>query len=174
MVVFSRSGRLVTGGCHLDKEGPHCLLEGGDGAVGVWKGGLEMRENLRLGRPVWGLAGSRLARRRLARRRVRWWVAGEESGADLALPHSESSPNALPGSFAQPRLAGVDRGENAACDGVLQEPPQGAGVQAEASYLGGNPDADGPAAATTCIAIAAKEAPSADCFVLRIGVIVAT
>ena len=60
---------------------------------------------------------------------------------------------------------------DAARDGVLEEPPQGAGGQTQPSDFVGNPDAEGPSAAGPPLAVAARDPPSADRFSLGAGVV---
>ena len=69
------------------------MLEGGDRAVGIGEGGLEMGEDLR-GRLACGVR--RRPRRQLGRR-----AASAQGGADLALGQAEPLPDALPGPLAQ-------------------------------------------------------------------------
>jgi len=57
-------------------------------------------------------------------------------------------------------------GSDAAGDGELEEHPQSAGGQAESSDFVGEPDAEGPSAAATLMAIAAEDSPGADGFSL--------
>ena len=148
--------RVATG---LHEEGPHRMLEGGDGTVGVGEGGLEMGEDLRRG-SVCGF-GRQLGRR-AARRQCR---------ADLALAVVEPFPDALPGPVAAAGSRQRGWRRDAAGDGVLEEPPQAAGGQAEPSDLVGDPDAEGPPAAGPCMAVAAKDPPGAEGFALGIAVV---
>ena len=129
------------------------MLEGGDRAVGVGEGGLEMGEDLRgrLARGVRRRPGRQLGRR----------AASAQGGADLALCPVEAFPDALPGPVAELAIEGADGGEDAAGDGELEEPPQSAGGQAEPSDFVGEPDAEGPPATGACVAVAAKDPPGA-------------
>ncbi len=121
--------------------------------MGVGEGGLEMGEHLR-GRLPPGF------RRRLGRQ-LRRRTASAQGGADLALSVVEPFPNALPGPLAQLAIEGAAGGEDAGGDSALQEPPQGAGGQAEPSDFVGEPDAESPPATGTCVAVAAKDPPGA-------------
>jgi len=129
----------------LDKEGPQRLLEGSDGTGSVGKGGLKMSEDLRRGsvlRPQFGR-----------------WAAPEECGANLALAPLEALPEAPPGPVAERAVAAADGGANASGNGTLEEAPQTAGGQAEASDFVGQPDAEGAAAAGPVVAVAAEDPP---------------
>ena len=124
------------------------MLEGGDRTVGVGKGGLEMGEDLRR-RPL----------RRFGRR-LGWRAAAQQCRADLALALVEAFPDAQQGPVTQ--MAGSHaNGTQDAAGGVLEESPQTAGCQAEPSDLVGDPDAEGPPATATCMAVAAEDPPSA-------------
>ena len=130
------------------EEGPQRMLEGGDGTGGVGEGGQEMGEDV-LGRSLRrpGQLGRRTARR--------------QCRADLALSLVEAFPDALPGPVAEMTVGGADGGGDGAGGGVLEEAPQSAGGQAEASDFVGEPDAEGPPATAACIAVAAKDPPGA-------------
>ena len=128
------------------------MLEGGDRAVGVGEGGLEMGEDLR-GRLACGIGGSGAATR----------AAGSvpQGRADLALSQVEPFPDALPGPLAQPgsRRRGWRRGccRRWRVGGTAT----GAGGQAEPPDFVGEPDAEGPPATGPGVAVAAKDPPGA-------------
>ena len=61
-------------------------------------------------------------------------------------------------------VGGADGGDDAAGHGVLEEPPQAAGGQAEPANFVGTPDAESPPAARPTVAVAAKDPPGADGF----------
>jgi len=84
----------------------------------------------------------------------------------------ESFPDALECSIAAIAVGGVDGGGDSAGDGVLEKGPQGAGGQAQASDFVGEPDAEGPSAAVSAMAVAAKDPPRAKCYSLRVAVVV--
>ena len=127
------------------------MLEGGDRAVGVGEGGLEVGEDLR----------GRLARwlLRQPERQLRRRAASTQGRADLALSLVEPLPDALPGSLAQPAAEGAAGAEYAAGHDALEELPQSSGGQAEPSDFVGGPDAERPAATVPCLAVAAKDPP---------------
>jgi hypothetical protein len=137
------------------------MLKVGNRTGGVGKGGLEMGDNL----------GRRSARcRGLIGRRT----TSRQCRAELALAEVESFPDALPGSVTSPAV-GDDpacRG-NAAGNGALQESPQRVGGHAQASDFVGKPDTEGPTAAASSMAIAAKDPPSADGLALGVAFVVA-
>ncbi len=145
----------------LHEEGPHGLLEFGDRTVGVGKGGLEMCKNLR--RRSARVGG--LIERRATSRQCR---------AELALAQVEPFPDALPGPVTSPAV-----GDEAACrgdaagDGALQESPHSMGGQAQPPDFVGVPDAEGPTAAASPMAVAAKDPPSADRLALGVRLVVA-
>ena len=147
----------VCPGVGLHEEGPHRMLEGGDGTVGVGEGGLEMCEDLRRRRPLRGF------RRHLGRR-----APPKQCRADLALALVEPFPDALQSPITEMAVDGVDRSENAAGGGELEEPPQSAACQAEPSDFVREPDAEGPPATATCIAVTAKDPPRAHRFSLGV------
>ena len=123
------------------------MLESSDGTGGVGKGGQEMGEGV-LGRSL----GARQLGRRTARRQCR---------ADVALCLVEAFPDALPGPVAEMTVSGADGRDDGAGGSVLEESPQSAAGQAEASDFVGEPDAEGPPATAACIAVAAKDPPGA-------------
>ena len=61
----------------------------------------------------------------------RWRAASQQGRADRGLAVVEPLPNPLPGSAAQMAAGIADRTSDAADDGVLEEPPQGAGGDTE-------------------------------------------
>ena len=104
----------------LHEEGPHRMLEVGDRAVGIGKGGQEMGKDL-----------SRWSARRFGRQFGRR-SACRECRADFALAQVEPSPDALPGSFTSSAIGdGAVCRDDAVGDGALQESPQGAGCHAQ-------------------------------------------
>jgi len=133
----------------LDEEGPQRMLERGDRTGGVGKGGVEMGQDVRR-RSERGLC--RQLGRRAARRQCR---------ADLALAVLEAFPDAQQGPVTERAVDAADGGEDADDGSALEEPPQSGGGEAEASDLVGEPDAERPAAAMPCIAVAAKDPPGA-------------
>jgi len=133
-------------------------LEGGDRAVDVGEGGLQMGENLR-GRLVCGIRGR--PGQQLGRR-----AAVAQSGADVALRLVEAIPDALHCAIAQLAIEGAAGGDDAASNGALEEPPQSAGGEAEPPDLVGDPDAESPPATGTCLTVAAKDPPGAHCLSL--------
>jgi hypothetical protein len=139
----------------LHEEAVRGLLESGDGALSVGEGGLEMGEDVR-GRLAHGIAG------RGPGRCIRWRAASKEGRADLALGQVEAFPDALPIAFVQPAIDGAAGGEDATCDDVLEELPQGGGGEVEASDFVDEPDAEGPPATGPVIAVAAKDAAGAE------------
>lgn len=146
----------------LHEEGSHRMLEVGDRTVGVGEGGLEMSEDLRR---RWSMRGFR---RQFGRRAPR-----RQGRADFALAQVESFPDALPGPATSPAVGdGADRSGDAAGDGALKESPQSTGCEAQPSDFVGEPDAECPSATMTCIAIAAKDPPSADRFLLGVALVV--
>jgi len=123
------------------------MLEGGDRTVGDREGSLEMCQDVccgRLGRQLGGRTALRQRR------------------ADFALPLVEAFPDALQGPVTEVAVDSADGGEDRADGRVLEEPPQTGGGQAEASDLGGAPDAEGPPATRSCLAVAAKDSACAD------------
>jgi hypothetical protein len=130
------------------------VLKCSDRTIGLGKGGLKMRENLRRGRP--SQSERRLGRRRDLR------AMSEQERADRALPPVEASPEALQGPFAPRRVHGPDGGGDRAANDAPEEIPQGACRDAQSSDRIGEPDAEGKAAAATPIAIAAEDASSPD------------
>jgi hypothetical protein len=135
----------------LHEEGVQRMLEGSNRTVGIGKGGLEMCEDLRP-RPVLRL--SRQPGWQLGRR-----AASRQGRADFALALVEALPDALHGSVTKMTVGGADGCGHAAGGGALEEPPQAAGGQAEPSDLVRTPDAEGPPAPATCMAVAAKNPP---------------
>src|SRR5262245_2642232 len=127
------------------------MLEVGDGALRVGKGGVEMSEGVCRGPVCRGPVFRSQRGRRGARR---------QGGADLALGQVEAFPDAIAGAFAEP-FGGADGGGDAG-GGAFEELPQAAGAEAEASDLVGKPDAEGPATAGPSIAVAAKAAAGAE------------
>jgi hypothetical protein len=130
------------------------MLESGDRALDVGKGGLEMGEDF-CGRLVCGI------RRRLGRRLGRR-AAAAQGGADLALCQVEAFPDALRVPIAE-LIEGTAGGEDAMGNSALQKPPQGAGGEAEPTDFVGEPDAESPPATRTRPAVAAKDPLGADC-----------
>ena len=118
-----------------------------------------------MGEDLGGRSG-RGIRRRLGRR-----TASKQCGADVALAVVETFPDALPGSSAEMGVDGADGGGDAAGDGVLEESPEKVSGEAKPSDFVGEPDAEGSSATGTCIAVAAKDAPCARRFALRIAVV---
>lgn len=143
----------------LDKKRPERMLEGGDGTVGVGKGGLEVCEDL---------GGGSLG---CLCRQVRRRAAAKERRADLALAQVEASPDALPGAVAALTIAAADGVEDAVGGGALKELPQRGGGEAEASDLVGEPDAERAAAAKACVAVAAKDAAGAEYLSLGVALV---
>ena len=138
------------------------MLEGGDRTVGVGEGSLKMCENLRR-RPArrFGREFGRRAPRRQCR-------------ADFTLAQVEPFPEALPGPVTSPAVGDeADRSGDAAGDGALEESPQSVGCQAQPSDFVRGPDAEGPSAPATQIAVAAKDPPSTDRFLLGVALVVA-
>src|SRR5262249_51222907 len=133
----------------LHEEGPQRMLEGGDGTVAVGKGGLEMGEDLRR-RPLRGFG-----------RRLGWRAAAPQCRADLALALVEAFPDAPQGPVTQMVGSPANGTQDAAGGGELEESPQTAGCQAEPSDLVGDPDAEGPPATATCLAVATEDSPGA-------------
>ena len=145
----------------LHEEGPHRMLEGGDRTVGIGEDGLEMGKDLRR-RSARGF-GRQLGRR-APRRQCR---------ADFALAQVEPFPDALPGPLTSPAVGDdADRCGDAADDGAFEESPQSAGCQAQPSDFVRAPDAECPPAPGTYIAIAAKDPPSANRFLLGVAFVV--
>ena len=132
-------------------------------AIGQWASGKAAWRWARTWAAGWR-AGSPAAGQRLGRR-----AASAQCGADLALAQVEPFPDALPGPVAELAVDGAAGGDDAAGDGELEEPPQSAGGQAEPSDLVGEPDAEGPSATGTCMAVAAKDPPGADGLSLGAG-----
>jgi hypothetical protein len=139
-------------GRSLNEEGPHCVLEGGDRAIGVGERGLDMGEHLR-GRQASGFG-------RLERQ-IRRRTSPAQSGADLALSPVEPFPDALQGSIAHGAIESAASGDNAVGDSALEETPQGAGGEAKPSDFVGEPDADSLPATAAIVAVAAKESSGA-------------
>ena len=137
------------------------MLEGGDRTTGVGEGGLEMCKDLRR-------RSARRFGRQLGRR-----ATSRQCRAKFALAEVEAFPDALPGS-----ITSLAVGDDAACrgdavgDGGLKESPQSASCQAQPSDFVRDPDAEGPSAAATCVAIAAKDPPSAEGFSLGVAFVV--
>ena len=94
--------------------------------------------------------------------------------AEFALAQVEPFPDALPGPVTSPAV-----GDEAACrgdaagDGALQESPHSMGGQAQPPDFVGVPDAEGPTAAASPMAVAAKDPPSADRLALGVRLVVA-
>ena len=96
----------------LDEEGMQRILEGGDGTVGVWEGGLQMGED------VCGCAVRAVCRQfggQLGRR-----AACGECRADFTLAKAEAFPDALQGAVTEVAVGSADRGEEAAGGGNLE------------------------------------------------------
>jgi hypothetical protein len=130
------------------------MLEGGDRALDVGEGSLEMGEDLR-GRPVCGIRrrpGQQLGRR----------AAPAQGRADVALCPVEPFPDALRRPITPPAIEGAAGGEDAMGDGALEEPPQSAGGQAEPPDFVGAPHAESTPATGPCLAIAAEDPPGAN------------
>jgi hypothetical protein len=145
----------------LHEEGPHRMLEGGDRTVGIGEGGLEMCKDLRR-------RSARRFSRQLGRRTPR-----RQCRADFALAQVEPFPDTLPGPVTSPTVGDdADRSGNAAGDGGFEESPQSEGCQAQPSDFVRAPDAECPSAAVPCMAVAAKDAPSADGFLLGAALVV--
>ena len=107
--------------------------------------------------------GQQLGRR--ARRR--------QCRADFALAQVKPFPDALPGPVTSPAVGDdADRRSDAAGNGVFEESPQRAGCQAQPSDFVRAPDAECPSAPSTCVAVAAKDPPSANCFLLGVALVV--
>jgi hypothetical protein len=136
------------------------MLEVGDRTVGVGKGCLKMREDLRR-RPVRGFG-----------RQLGWRASPRQCRADLALALVEAFPDALQGPVTEMAVGGADGCEYTAGNGALKESPQTAGGQAEPSDFVGAPDAESPAAPMACIAVAAKDASGADRFSLGVALVI--
>ncbi len=127
------------------------MLESGDRARHIGKGGLEMGEDLRgrlasadssASRPVARVASSR------PRRAVRIWLCPRSNRFQMRCQvRSLRRPSA--------RLAA----KYAASDGGLQEPPQSHSGQAEPPDFVGGPDAERPPATAPCLAVAAEDPP---------------
>lgn len=132
------------------------MLESGD-RVRVGKDGLKMGENV-LRRPVHGWQ---------PRRRT----ACGQCGAKGALAPVEAFPEALPGALASAAVGNPANCRRDAGDGGLQESPQRVGGDAQAPNFVGQPNAEGPPATRTCMAVAAKDSPSAHRFSLRTALI---
>src|SRR5271156_1764993 len=139
------------------------MLEVGGRTGCVGEGGLEMGEDLRgrLARGVGRQPGRQFGRR----------AAATQGSADLALALVEALPDPLPGAIGQPATEGAAGGGDAKGDGVLEEQPQSGGGQAEPPDLVGQPDAEGPAATGTRVAIAAKDSPGAHRLFLGTGLV---
>jgi hypothetical protein len=137
------------------------MLVVGNRAKGIWKGGLEMGDNV----------ARRSARCRgpIGRRTTR-----QQCRADFALAQLEPSPEALPGPVASPAIGdGTDGSSDVAGDGALQESPQRAGSDAQAPDFISKPYAEGATTAATSMAVAAKDPPSPNGFALGVAFIVA-
>jgi len=139
------------------------MLEFSDRALRVGEGGLEVGEDV----------GGRLAcgfrlrpGRRLGRR-----AASTQGGADLALGPVEPLPDALPGPNTALAADGPTGGQDTDGDGELEELPQSAGGEAEASDVVGEPDAEGPPATGPSMAVAAKDSPSAQNLSPRVALV---
>jgi hypothetical protein len=145
----------------LHEEGSHRMLEGGDRTVGIGEGGLEMGKDLcRRSARSFGRLGRRTPRR--------------QCRANFTLAQVEAFPDALPGPVASPAVGDdADRSGNAAGDGVFEEAPQSVRCQAQPSDFVRAPDAEGATAAVPCMAIAAKDPPSANGFLLGVALVVA-
>ena len=145
----------------LHEEGPHRVLEGVDRTVGIGEGGLEMCKDL-----------CRRSARRFGRQ-LGWRPPRQQCRADFALAQVEPFPNALPGPVTSPAVgSGADRSGDAAGDGGFEKSPQSAGSQAQPSDFVRAPDAEGPSAAVPCMAVAAKDPPSANGFSLGVALVV--
>jgi hypothetical protein len=133
-----------------DNERPSRLLEGGDRAVGLGKCSLEVSENLSDGRP--GRCGRQIGRR----------PATQQRRADRTLTPLKSTPDPPECSIA-PRTVGLaDRGGDAVGDSPFQELPERACGQAQPADFLDEPDADGPSAAESAMAVAAENPPGPD------------
>jgi hypothetical protein len=144
----------------LHEKGPHRMLEGGDGTVGVGEGCLKMCEDLRR-RPVRGFG-----------RQLGWRASPRQCRANLALALVEPFPDALQGPVTEMAVGGADGCEYVAGNGALEEPPQTAGGQAEPSDFVGAPDAESPPAPMTCIAVAAEDPPGPDRLSLGVAFVI--
>ena len=145
----------------LHEKGPHRMLEGGDKTVGVGEGGLKMCKDLR-----------RRSARRFGRQ-LGWRAPRRQCRADFALAQVEPFPDALPGPVTSPAVGdNADRSGDVAGSGALKEPPQSAGCQTEPSDFVGEPDAGRPPATRPRIAVAAKNPPSANRFLLGVALVV--
>ncbi len=135
-------------GTGLDKEGLERMLESGDRARRIEKGGLEMGEDLRGRLTLWIL--------RQVDQSLGWRAAPTQGRANLALPEIEPFPDALPGPLAPLTIDGAAGGQYAAGNGGLQEPPQSHSGQAEPPDFVGGPDAERPPATAPCLAVTAR------------------
>ena len=138
------------------------MLEGGDRTVGIGEGGLKMCQDLRCG-------PARSFRWEFGRR-----ATCQQGRAEFALAQVEPFPDALPGPVTSPTVGDdATRSGDAVRNGrALQESPQRVGGHAQASDFVCAPDAEGPTAANSPMAIAAKNPPSADHFALGVAFVV--
>ena len=135
------------------------MLEGGDRAVGLRKGDMQMSEDVCRG-PVRGNGGW-----------LRWRAARGQCCAEFGLGQVESLPNALPGAVAEMAVGGTNGSGQGADGGELEEAPKAAGGEAESSDFVGAPDAEGATAAGAGLAIAAKDASGAEGFLAGVLVV---
>jgi hypothetical protein len=142
VLLFSCSPlwRAVQARRGLQEEGLDREMKSGDGTLDVGKGGLKVGEGQ-----------CRRSARRLGR------MLGErapdrQGGAEMALRRLEPRPDALPRAIRQSAIKSADRGFNGAGDRHLEEVPQPTGRHLQPLDLVGEPDADGPPAATASIA----------------------
>jgi hypothetical protein len=138
------------------------MLEGGDRTVEVGEGGLQMCQNLR----------RRSARRfgRSLRRRA----TSRQCRAEFALAQVKPFPDALPSPLASAAVGNdASRRGDAAKGGALQESPQRVGGHAQPPNFVGDPNAEGPTAAVSPMAVAAKDPSSANRFAQGVAFVVA-
>jgi hypothetical protein len=68
-------------------------------------------------------------------------------------------------------LGGPNRSGDAVGDGLFEESPKGAGGEAQPSDFLDKPDAECASAALTSMAVAAKDSPGTECFLLGAAVV---
>lgn len=138
--------RFARRGTGSHEEGPQSVLVSGDRTLCVGEGDLKMSEDFRS--RLMGRVGQ-----------SRWRTPSSQRRADPALGQLEPFPDSLQRPVTEMAVGNADRGRDPAADRVFEEFPQGMCGQAQPSDFVGQPDAEGPPATRTPVAIAAKDPP---------------
>ena len=127
----------------LQAEEMQGVLIGGERAVGLGKGGLQVGDDLGLGSFC---------------RQLRWWAPSQQNGTEGTLGPREAMPETLPGPVTPLKL-----GHRSCCcrdaagEDLSQESPHYPRAQAQAADFVGQPDTDGPSTTTLRMPVAAVD-----------------